>query len=101
MGKSFYILVKSGVVQNTMVSGPAGHPVKAFMVAESIDDANKLVDYLGVRSQGVRPALIGSVDGETLEGHLALAIEDGCELIICPQGWNDDKSPIWGVIGGS
>ena len=67
-------------------------------VAESHADAQRLAKWMienGGAPQDVRPALIGSVEGETLEGHIALAMEDGCAMISCVCGWTDDVSPTW------
>ena len=89
--KTFWMLVRKGLVQRIMLEGGR----RASPIAESWEDAQLLARYLGLGKRGPAPAKIGSGDGETLEGHIALAIQDGCEVIICVDGWLADGSPTW------
>ncbi len=64
-----------------------------FPMAESHEDAVKLAAW--VKTPGVSPALIGSVQGETLEGHVELAVNEGSVGVSCVAGWNTDGSSQW------
>jgi hypothetical protein len=68
----------------------------AFPVAEEHGDAIRLARWLNTwpkRKGRVSPAKIGSINGETLDGIIRLAIEAGCSLMLMPNGWNQDGSP--------
>lgn len=91
----FHILVREGFVQRIM-GEVNGEPAKIWPIAESHADANRLARWL--KNPGVVAAQIGSVEGETLEGHVKIALEDGCEVIACVSGWNADGSPQWKYI---
>ncbi len=68
-------------------------------VAETFEDALRLGKWLTRKNhkRGVRPARIGSVQGETLDGHISCAIGEGCSLIACIAGWEGDE-PVWKYI---
>lgn len=36
--------------------------------------------------------------GETLDCHIAAAIDSGCAGMCCVHGWQKDGQPVWGVI---
>jgi hypothetical protein len=95
-----YFLARKGYVQR-MMADPLGDGVlrKCWPVAKTHEDAQRLIDFLKVRDTGVRPAEFGTVPGETLEGHIQLALQEGCEFIVSPAGWGEDGQPIqWGRI---
>jgi hypothetical protein len=87
----FWMLVRRG---KTVRIGATKHgkPTKIWPVAETEADARKLAKHVG---EGTRAALIGSAPGETLQNHIALAMEDGCAAIACVAGWKADGSPKW------
>ncbi len=93
-----FFLARQGFVQRVMAD-PVGDGVmrKCWPVANTHDDAMRLVDFFKCRADGVRPAEFGSVQGETLEGHVEMALKEGCEFVICPVRWVDDV-PQWGHI---
>jgi hypothetical protein len=97
-----WILVRQGFVQR-VTTDLLGDGVmrKCWPIASTWEDANKLVDFFKVREQGVRPAQIGSAEHEgvreTLEGHIAMALQEGCEFLIKPVAWVDGM-PKWGHI---
>lgn len=93
-----FFLARQGYVQRVMAD-PIGDGVmrKCWPVANTHDDAMQLVDFFKMRDKGVRPAEFGSVQGETLDGHIQLALNEGCEFVICPVGWVNG-SPQWGHI---
>lgn len=95
MKSQYYMLVRKGMVQRIPVKW-LGDDVLAWPVVETHSDAIRFAARTGI--PGVRPALIGSVNGETLEGHIGLALEEGCRLVICIAGWNSDGSPKWKYI---
>ncbi len=95
--ESLYILVKRGFVQRVIVSFN-GKPCKAWPLASSFDDAKRLTKWFGIWKDGVRPTKIGSISGETVEGHIVLALHEGCKVMIKVVGWNQDGSPEWGHI---
>ncbi len=90
------MLVRKGLVQRFYVQMD-GQQVKAWPVAQTLEDAQKLMKYLNVR-KGVRAAEIGSVQGETLEGHINLAMNEGCKIVCCVLGWTSDGAPEWGYM---
>lgn len=95
-----YFLVRQGSVQRVMAD-PLGDGVmrKCWPVAHSHEDAQRLIDFFKVRDKGVRPAEFGTVPGETMEGHITIALQEGCEFIITPAGWSEDGQPLqWGRI---
>ena len=86
--RDFFIIVTKGRVQR--YSGIGG---TIWPMAETHEDAARLCKWFG--RPGIRPARIGSVPGETLEGHIHLAIMDGCVAAGCVAGWHSDGSPRW------
>lgn len=98
---TFYMLVRAGRVQRQDVTFE-GVPTKVWPVAESYDDAKRLAEFLKVWSEGVRPAMVGSIENETLQGHIGMAMDEGCEFIACVAGWSEAGEPIWKTlpIGG-
>jgi hypothetical protein len=88
--RDYFMIVSRGRVQRLDASkrGPVFWPI-----AETHADARRLCEWFG--KPGIRPARIGSVPGETLEGHISLAIEDGCAAVGCVAGWAPDGSPTW------
>jgi hypothetical protein len=93
-----WILTNRGFVQRCSYSQNDGTTGKAWPTAATHADAVRLCHYLDVWKYGVRPALIGSVEGESLDRHIEMAIEEGCRYACRPMGWNEDGSPQWGVI---
>jgi hypothetical protein len=95
-----YFLARKGYIQRFMAD-PLGDGVmrKCWPVAKTHEDAQRLIDFLKVREDGTRPAEFGTVPGETIEGHIEVAVEEGCEFIVMPNGWTEDGQPIqWGKI---
>lgn len=92
----YFMLVRKGLVQR-WTTAIDGQESKVWPMAKSIDDAKRLAKYLKA-APDVRAAEIGAVQNETLEGHITLAIEEGCSAACCVMGWNADGSPIWGWI---
>ena len=90
-----WILVREGKVQRLGGVRVGDKSGKVWPVAETREDAMKLVKCFG---EGTTAALIGSAPGETLESHIEMAIDEGCIAIVSPRGWNEDGSPIWGLI---
>lgn len=86
-----YMLVRKGLVQRVMLEGD----VKAWPVFHTAEDAQRFAKY--ARRKGASPAKIGSVQGETLVGHVALAIEDGCKKAVMVMGWKKGE-PILGSV---
>jgi hypothetical protein len=91
---SRFMLVRLGMVQRMMCEVD-GRQVKAWPVFKTLKDAKRFAKY--AKTDAV-PARIGSAYGETLEGHIALALQEGIELAVCPTGWNKDGSPTLGHI---
>ncbi len=95
-----YFIVRKGFIQRLMAD-PLGDGVvrKCWPVAKTHEDAQRLIDYLKVRDEGARPAEFGTVPGETLEGHIQAALEDGCDFIVMPTGWDETGHPVqWAHI---
>jgi len=92
MNQNFYMLVRRGKVQRIKVTKD-GKPTLVWPVAETHADAKRLAIWCG--KPGVRVAQIGSVERETLEGHLRLAISEGCVAVCCVRDWAPDGSPLW------
>jgi hypothetical protein len=88
-----YMLVRQGFVQRLIVTRD-GQEVLVWPVTQTLADAKRLCEQL--QRPGVRPAEIGSAPGETLEGHIAMALEEGCVAACCVMGWQEDGSPEWG-----
>lgn len=88
-----FMLVKRGCCQRMQVS-VRGRPVKAWPVFDSLKAAQRFIEYYGF--EGVTVAEIGSVQGETLAGHVRMAVEDGCEIAINPRMWTEDGRPLFG-----
>lgn len=93
MSAQFFMLVNKGMVQRYIGTDTEGRPAKVWPIAETHADATRLAKWL--KAPHVRPALIGSVKGETLEGHIALALNEECVAVYCVAGWNEDGSPKW------
>ena len=95
----FFFLARQGFVQRYAVDVFGdGIKRKVWPIAHAHEDANRLVDYLGLRDRGIRPAEIGTVSGETFEGHLRLASDEECEFICAIAGWNEEGTPLWNVM---
>ena len=73
-----------------------GEPARFFPIAESFEDAKRLAEWTGDRD--VRPAEIGSAQGETLGAQILASVGQGCTATYCVDDWNDDGSPRWRVI---
>lgn len=91
----YYMLVRKGLVQRMYVEF-RGERVKAWPVVESVRDGKRLAKFMNRKD--VRPARIGSVEGEDLAGHIEMAINEDCRLTCCVSGWNEDGSPEWKFI---
>ncbi len=97
--KPYFILVNRGLVQRLQCS-VNGRDAKCWPVARTHEDATTLARYFVKHADAdvtIRPALIGSVPGETLMGHISMALDEGCEYVLCPLAWDDGK-PMWGHI---
>lgn len=96
----YFILVNRGHVQRFMCS-VNGQDAKCWPVARTHEDAARLVRYFAGKhvdpAAAIRPAIIGSAPGETLTGHIYMALDEGCEYVLCPMAWDDGK-PVWGHI---
>lgn len=92
---SYYMLVKRGLVQCIKVT-MYGRSAVVWPLTKTHKDAQRLCEYL--RNSEARPARIGSRPGETMERHIATAIEQGCVAAWCVLGWENDGSPKWGWI---
>jgi hypothetical protein len=90
--KDWYMLVRKGFVQRLMFEKD-GIPAKAWPIADNLQDAKRLCKLFN--NPKIRPALIGSVEGETVAGHIRLAIEEGCFAVGRVKGWAEDGEPIW------
>lgn len=91
-----WMLVRKGHPQRMKQRGGLVWPV-----ARTQADAVKLAAFFVAKMQAdpsIRPARVGSMQGETLEGHIRLAIEEGCRSIVVVQGWNIDGSPKFGEM---
>jgi len=101
-----WMLVRRGVVQRyagarfpcRTVNGITiiEQDTTCWPVAKSHDDALRLAKWTG--REGVRPAKIGSVPGETLEGHVRLALQEGISLMVIVSGWTKAGAPIWDLV---
>ncbi len=94
---NYYMLVRKGHVQRSRIKDKdTGESILAWLVTETHDDAWRLIKFLcGTNHRNVRPALIGSLQGETLEVCVRSAMHDGCRRICCVHGWNEDGSPVF------
>lgn len=95
-----WFLVRQGFIQN-MMADPVGDGTlrRCLPVFFTREDAQRFAHNGGLWEKGVRPAELGSVDGESLDTLLAAALKDGCEFIVCPEKVVDDESKIrWGHI---
>jgi hypothetical protein len=90
-GQERYMLVRNG--RTTRWGNPNG--TRLWPIAKTHEEAVRLKRYL--RAEDATVAKIGSVQGETLQGLIYLAIADGCVGACCPMGWNGDE-PQWGFI---
>lgn len=90
---TMWMLVREGIVQY-LETDIDGKREKVWPVARTHEDAVKLAAHFG--KKGIVPAQIGSVQEETLKGHITLAIQQGCVGALVVQGWNDDGSPQYG-----
>jgi hypothetical protein len=95
VNEQFYMFVRRGLVQRMPVI-INGESALVWPVARTHQDALKLSRNFNV--PGLRPALIGSIKGETLEGHLNLALYEGCVGMAVVDGWDRNDSPIWGYL---
>lgn len=91
MEPTYFCLVTNGIVQYWAKANGD----KYFPVAKTRADAARLARWW---KSDASPAQIGSVSGETLEGHITAAVDAGCVAFCCPQRWNSDGSPVWGFI---
>jgi len=96
MTKEIYMMVRKGYVQRLSKINIKGIDMRAWPVAENHADAKRLARRLG--GHDVVPARIGSIPGETLEGHILPALEDGCRAIVCVDGWDASGNPKWKSI---
>jgi hypothetical protein len=94
----FFMIVRQGHVQRYDTEW-RGERVRVWPIAENHVDAMRLCKLLEKihGKRGLRPALIGSMEGETLEGHIRGAIEDGCIGMFCVDGWNADGHPTFKI----
>jgi hypothetical protein len=92
----FFFFARQGFVQR-LEADIRGDGVtrKCWPIAHTHEDANRLVDFFGWRDKGIRPAEIGTVDGETISGHFRLAFEEGCEFVIACADWTEEGKPVW------
>lgn len=86
-----WILIKKGKTQRLAGVELNGEQTRTLQIASSREDAKKLAAWHG--DPDITTALIGSIEGETLEGHIKIAMEDGCEVLAHVIGWNPDGSP--------
>lgn len=93
MSETYLLVRRNGMIQRHRAT-VEGKTIIAWPVAQTHSDAVVLCRWFG-DAEVVGPALIGDVEGETLEGHIQQAIEDGCAAICCVTGWQDDGSPVW------
>jgi len=94
---TYWMLMRKGRVQNFGGRHAlTGEPARFLPVASTFEDAKRLADWMG--DKDIRPAQIGSVEGETLSHHISLSIEQGCVATYCVDGWNNDGSPRWCVL---
>jgi len=80
-----FIIVKEGAVQRFHRNGELWWPV--FYTLEDAERFGKVFDCQD------SPSEIGSVEGESLESHVKLALADGCVGACNPLSWNDDGMP--------
>jgi len=92
----YWMLVHRGLMQYWVVERN-GKPDKVWPMAKTREDAARLGEFLKA-GPDVRPALIGSVKGETMEGLVELALGAGCSAACCVDGWSADGSPVLGWI---
>jgi hypothetical protein len=92
----YFMLVRQGLVQRCTQTID-GQQKKLWPLVQSIDDGKRLAAFLKA-GPDVRVAEIGSVEGETLDGHIELAMNEGCYAAVCVLGWNADGSPKQGWI---
>jgi hypothetical protein len=99
----YYRLVRGGHVQRLRGRRPdTGEPAIAWPVAETHADATRLIEWVA-RHYGLSDAergelevsRIGSVEGETIQGHIASAVKEGCIGACCVRDWQPDGSPVW------
>ena len=88
--EKFWIFVRKGFTQRLSAS-----PGMMWPVAESHEKATQLLQHYGWDKQGIRVARIGSVEGETLQGHIRIAMEDGCLGVCCFDGLDNQGQPTW------
>lgn len=81
--KQFFMMVRNGFVQRMEFQGE-----KTWVTATSLDDLNRFIKHIDGWKDGIRGSLIGSVQGETLETHIALALSEGCTKILNVR-WED------------
>lgn len=99
----FYMLVRQGKVQRMPASTADDANAQVWPIARTHADALRLAKWFhktnpSAHNSKVRPALIGSIKGETLEGHITLALKEGCIGTACVAGWLRDGSPEWGWL---
>ncbi len=94
--QGYYMLVRRGKVQRAQHIHVGDKIGRVWPVARTAEDALRLIRHWKLKD--TMPAMIGSLEGETLEGHIRLALEDRCLAAVCVMGWNDDGSPIFGEI---
>lgn len=93
-----FFLARQGHVQRLSIDVLGdGVERKCWPVATTHEDAMRLIDFYECRAEGVRPAQIGSVPGETVAGHCRMAIDEGCEFLLHCVGWTDDGKPMWKI----
>jgi hypothetical protein len=93
-----FFLARQGHVQRLSIDVLGdGEKRKCWPVATTHEDAMRLIDFYGCRAEGVRPAQIGSVPGETVAGHCRMAIDEGCHFLLHCVGWTGDGKPMWKI----
>lgn len=98
MDATHWMLVRQGKVQRMMAT-KGGKPIKVWPIFETQADAMRMTMKMkNIDGGAVRPAMIGSIDGETLDGHIKMAIKEGCAAACCPQSFDDNDDPVWGWI---
>lgn len=93
-----WMLVRNGLVQR-LDADRYGEKVKVWPVFDTQEDAMRFIKWKGTAiGKDVRPALIGSVSGETFEGHIRQAIAEGCVAAVSPRSWTEAGDPVFGYL---
>lgn len=89
----FFMMVKNGFVQRMEIEGEL-----SWITALSLEDINRFIKHIDAWDDGIRGSLIGSVPGETLDGHIELALKEGCTKFLNVY-WEDGK-PLFRQYAG-